>query len=52
MNYDVIVVSGRYAGMAAALQLLRARRSLLIIDAGKRRNRTASMRMDFSPRMA
>lgn len=42
MNYDVIVVGGSYAGIAAALQLLRARRSLLIIDAGKRRNRTAS----------
>jgi len=42
MNYDVIIVGGSYAGMAAALQLLRARRSVLIIDAGKRRNRTAS----------
>lgn len=42
MNYDVIIVGGSYAGMAAALQLLRARRSLLVIDAGKRRNRTAS----------
>jgi thioredoxin reductase len=42
MNYDVIIVGGSYAGMAAALQLLRARRSVLIIDAGKRRNRSAS----------
>lgn len=42
MQYDVIVVGGSYAGMAAALQLLRARRSVLVIDAGERRNRFAS----------
>lgn len=42
MNYDVIVIGGSYAGMAAALQLLRARRSVLVVDAGKRRNRSAS----------
>ena len=41
-NYDVIVIGGSYAGMAAALQLVRARRSVLVIDAGKRRNRAAS----------
>jgi len=40
--YDVIVVGGSYAGMAAALQLLRARRTVLVIDAGQRRNRAAS----------
>ncbi len=42
MKHDVIVVGGSYSGMAAALQLLRARRSVLIIDGGKRRNRSAS----------
>jgi len=42
MIHDVIVIGGSYAGMAASLQLLRARRSVLIIDAGQRRNRTAS----------
>ena len=42
MQYDVIVIGGSYAGMAAALQLLRARRSVLVIDAGRRRNRFAS----------
>lgn len=42
MQHDVIVIGGSYAGMAAALQLLRARRSVLIIDAGLRRNRFAS----------
>lgn len=40
--HDVIVVGGGYAGMAAALQLLRARRTVLVIDAGQRRNRFAS----------
>ena len=41
MTYDVIVIGGSYAGMAAALQLLRARRTVLVIDAGQRRNRMA-----------
>ena len=36
---DVIVVGGSYAGMAAALQLVRARRRVRVIDAGARRNR-------------
>ena len=39
---DVIVIGGSYAGMAAALQLARARRAVLVIDAGRRRNRFAS----------
>lgn len=47
MKYDVIVVGGSYAGMAAALQLLRARRSVLVIDAGQRRNRMASTSHGF-----
>ncbi|MDD7972280.1 NAD(P)/FAD-dependent oxidoreductase [Roseinatronobacter alkalisoli] len=38
---DVIVIGGSYAGMAAALQLARARRKVLVIDAGQRRNRFA-----------
>ena len=42
MLHDVLVVGGGYAGMAAALQLLRARRSVVVIDAGLRRNRFAS----------
>ncbi|MCC5959045.1 MAG: NAD(P)/FAD-dependent oxidoreductase [Rhodobacteraceae bacterium] len=40
--HDVIVIGGSYAGMAAALQLARARRKVLVIDAGQRRNRFAS----------
>lgn len=39
-HYDVIVIGGSYAGAAAALQLLRAHRHVLVVDAGERRNRT------------
>lgn len=41
MMYDVIIIGGSYAGLAAALQLVRARQRVLIIDAGQRRNRFA-----------
>ncbi|MBB5206602.1 NAD(P)/FAD-dependent oxidoreductase [Chiayiivirga flava] len=41
MQHDVIVIGGSYSGMAATLQLLRARRTVLVIDAGERRNRFA-----------
>jgi thioredoxin reductase len=40
--YDVIIIGGSYAGLAAALQLARARRRVLVLDAGQRRNRFAS----------
>jgi thioredoxin reductase len=39
MDEDVIIVGGGYAGLSAALQLARARRNIIIIDAGERRNR-------------
>lgn len=43
MRFDLIVIGGRHARMAAALQLLRARRQqILITDDGQRRNRFAS----------
>lgn len=42
MAHDVIIVGGSYAGLSAALQLARARRDVLVIDAGQRRNRFAS----------
>lgn len=45
--HDVIVVGGSYAGMAAALQLLRARRDVKVIDAGERRNRFAGLSHGF-----
>ena len=39
MIHDVIVVGGSYAGLSAALQLARARKDVLVVDAGRRRNR-------------
>lgn len=42
MDFDAIVVGGSYAGMAAALQLARGRRRVMVIDAGRRRNRFAA----------
>jgi thioredoxin reductase len=41
-HYDVIVVGGSFAGVSAAMQLARARRRVLLIDAGRPRNRFAS----------
>lgn len=40
--HDVTIIGGSYAGCAAALQLGRARRSVLVVDGGQRRNRFAS----------
>ena len=44
---DAIVIGGSYAGLSAALQLARARRRVLVIDAGLRRNRFASASHGF-----
>ncbi|GLU33086.1 NAD(P)/FAD-dependent oxidoreductase [Trinickia caryophylli] len=41
-NYDVIVVGGSFAGLSAAMQLVRARRSVLVVDSGLTRNRFAA----------
>lgn len=41
-EFDVIVVGGGAAGLAAALQLGRARRSVAVVDAGEPRNAPAS----------
>ena len=38
-HYDVIVVGGSFAGLSAAMQLVRARRRVLLIDGGQPRNR-------------
>lgn len=40
-EFDAIVVGGSFAGLAAATQLARARRSVLVVDDGKPRNRFA-----------
>src|SRR5918997_6783995 len=39
MEFDAIVVGGSFAGVSAAMQLARARRAVLIVDAGLPRNR-------------
>ena len=40
-RYDAVVVGGSFAGLAAAMQLSRARRRVLVVDAGLPRNRFA-----------
>ena len=46
-EFDVIVVGGSYAGLSAATQLARARRRVLVIDGGRRRNRYADRSHGF-----
>lgn len=46
-QYDVIVVGGSFAGLSAAMQLARARRRILLVDAGKPRNRFAAASHGF-----
>lgn len=41
MIYDVAIIGGSYAGLSAAVPLARARRNIIVIDAGQRRNRFA-----------
>ena len=45
--FDVAVVGGSYAGMSAALQVVRARRKVAVIDAGQRRTRFAAASHGF-----
>ncbi len=47
MIHDVIIVGGSFAGQSAAMQLARARRRVLLIDAGLPRNRFADASHGF-----
>ena len=42
METEVAIIGGSFAGLAAALQLVRGRRNVVVIDTGKPRNRFAS----------
>lgn len=46
-HFDVIVIGGNFAGLSAALQIARTRRQVLVIDAGKPRNRFAASSHGF-----
>ena len=47
MTHDTIVIGGSYAGLSAAMPLARARRRVLVIDAGRPRNRFAAAAHGF-----
>ncbi|MFV3129549.1 NAD(P)/FAD-dependent oxidoreductase [Niveispirillum sp. KHB5.9] len=47
MIHDVIIIGGSFAGLSAALPLARARRRVLLVDAGRPRNRFASHSHNF-----
>ena len=49
-DYDVIIVGGGAAGLSAALVLSRARRDVLVIDAGRPRNAPAQHMQGFLSR--
>lgn len=46
-DYEAIVIGGSFAGLSAAMQLARARRRILVLDAGKPRNRFAPASHSF-----
>lgn len=47
MEHDAAIVGGSFAGLSAALQLARARRSVCVVDAGAPRNRFAAASHGF-----
>ena len=49
-SYDVVVVGGGAAGLGGALTLARARRSVLVVDAGEPRNAPAGQVHNFLTR--
>ncbi|MBT1065432.1 NAD(P)/FAD-dependent oxidoreductase [Bowmanella sp. Y26] len=42
MQTQVLIIGGSFAGLSAAIQLVRARKQVIVIDSGKPRNRFAS----------
>ncbi|MCZ3389010.1 MAG: FAD-dependent oxidoreductase, partial [Actinomycetia bacterium] len=49
-NYDVAIIGGGKAGLSAALVLTRARRRVVVIDAGEPRNAPAAHMQGFLSR--
>lgn len=47
MKFDAIVVGGSFAGLSAAMQLVRARKQVMMVDAGRPRNRFAATAHGF-----
>ncbi|WP_151780160.1 NAD(P)/FAD-dependent oxidoreductase [Acinetobacter bereziniae] len=47
MKYDVMIIGGSFAGLSAALPLARARKKVLVVDAGLLRNRFAAHSHNF-----
>lgn len=47
MEYEIVIIGGSFAGQAAALQLGRARRNVLLVDVGRPRNRFAQASHGF-----
>lgn len=47
MMYDVAIVGGSYAGMAAGLQLAQTRRHIVVVDADQPRNRFSARSRGF-----
>ncbi len=45
--FDAIIIGGSFAGLSAALQIARARRPVLVIEAGRPRNRFAAASHGF-----
>ena len=47
MRHDALIVGGSFAGLSAAMQLARARRTVCVVDAGAPRNRFAAASHGF-----
>ncbi len=47
MDHDVLVIGGSFSGLAAAMQLARARRRVCVLDTGAPRNRFAAASHGF-----